>query len=99
MRLSVEQVEQFNEEGYLIVEGALEDGDLDPVIEEYEAHIDQRSRELLAEGKISELHQDAPFDKRLALISRECSDIYPGLDIMQLRGKATFEFLANEICR
>ena len=96
MRLSVEQVEQFEEEGYLVVEGALEDSDLDPVIEEYEAHVERRARELLAEGKISELYDHAPFDQRLALISRECTEIYPGLDIMQLRGKATFEFLANE---
>ncbi len=96
MRLKVEQIEQFEEKGYLIAEGALEDSDLEPVIEEYEAHIDRQARELLAAGKISELHEEAPFEKRLALISSECKEIYPGLDIMHLRGKATFEFLANE---
>ena len=69
MRLKVEQIEQFEEKGYLIAEGALEDSDLEPVIEEYEAHIDQQARELLAAGKISELHEKAPFEKRLALIS------------------------------
>jgi len=95
MRLSDEQVEQYNEEGYLIVEGALADSDLDPVIEEYEAHIERRARELLAEAKITELHEEAPFDRRLALIAGECAEIYTGLDIMQVRGKATFEFLAN----
>lgn len=96
MILSQPQIERFKEEGFLIVEGALEDGDLDPVIEEYEAHIDARARQLYAAGKLSRLHEDEPFERRLACICRENNEIYGELDIMRLRGRASFEFLRNE---
>jgi ectoine hydroxylase-related dioxygenase (phytanoyl-CoA dioxygenase family) len=96
MRPSKEQVAQFEEEGYLVVRGGLADADVDPVIAEYEAHIDRRARELLAEGKITDVHERAPFNERLARISRECNEIYPELDIMHLRGRACFDFLAND---
>ena len=96
MKLTQEQIDQFNKDGYLVVETALEDSDLDPVIQEYEAHIDKRANELYTAGKISQSYADAPFNRRLALISRENTEIYPELDIMKLRGKASFDFLRNE---
>lgn len=96
MKLTQEQVGQFAAEGYLLVRGALEDDDLDPIIAEYETFIDRRARALFAEGKISEIHAGASFEHRLALICRECSEIFPELDIMKLRAKAAFAFLRNE---
>lgn len=95
MQLSATQREQFEENGFFIVENALDDADIDPVIAEYEAHIDRRARQLLAEGKITQLHEGAPFDKRLALICEETMEIYPELDIYRLRAEAAFEFLRN----
>ena len=96
MKLTPEQVEHFEANGFLLVRGALGDADLDPLIAEYEAFIDRRARQLHAEGKISDPHADAPFDRRLALICKECDEIYPELDIMKLRAKAAFAFLRNE---
>jgi len=96
MTLKAAQIEQFKAEGYLVVRGGLKDGDLDPVIREYEAHIDKRARELKAEGKISSLHEGEPFERRLAHICREHNAMYRELDIMHLRGRASFEFLRNE---
>jgi ectoine hydroxylase-related dioxygenase (phytanoyl-CoA dioxygenase family) len=96
MTLSVLQIEQFKADGYLVVKGGLEDSDLDPVIREYEAHIDRRARELKAEGKISQLHEKEYFERRLACICREHNALYRELDIMHLRGKASFEFLRND---
>jgi ectoine hydroxylase-related dioxygenase (phytanoyl-CoA dioxygenase family) len=96
MTLSVSQIEQFKADGYLVVKGGLEDSDLDPVIREYEAHIDRRARELKAEGKISQLHEKEYFERRLACICREHNALYRELDIMHLRGKASFEFLRND---
>lgn len=96
MKPTQQQLEEFEAQGFLVVRGALADADLDPVIEEYEAHIDRRARQLQAEGKISELHAGAPFDQRLALICRQCNEIYPELDIMRLRGRASFAFLGND---
>ena len=95
MSLTEAQIQQFNDDGYLLIEGGLNDADLDPVIEEYAAHIDGRARELLAAGEISQIHEDAPFERRLALLCGEYNDLYRGLDIMQFRGRACFEFLRN----
>ena len=96
MKLSREQVERFETEGFLLVRGGLGDADLDPLIAAYEAFIDKRARQLKAEGKISDAHADAPFDRRLALICKECDEIYPELDIMKLRATAAFAFLRND---
>ncbi|HIL11108.1 MAG TPA: mitomycin antibiotic biosynthesis protein, partial [Candidatus Latescibacteria bacterium] len=51
---------------------------------------------LLAEGKISDLYADEPFDRRLISICRENDEIYKELDIMHFRGRASFEFLVND---
>ena len=96
MRLTEEQQNMFHNDGFLLMRNALQDSDVDPVIEEYEAHIDRRANELLAEGKIKDLYVDAPFAKRLALINNQCPEIYTGLDIYLLRGIATFNFLRNK---
>lgn len=96
MGLTEEQLAMFDNDGFLLLRGILADSDVDPVIEEYEAHIDRRANELLAEGKIGDRHADAPFDKRLALINDQCAEIYADLDIYRLRGKASFEFLLND---
>ena len=96
MKLSQEQRQHFDENGYLIVKQALTDADLDPVINEYEAHINRRAQQLHKEGKLSQLHAEQDFATRLASICQENKEIYPELDIMRLRGKAAFEFLGND---
>ena len=53
MSLNQAQLLQFQESGFLLLEDALTDGDLDPVIDEYEAYIDWRAHQLLSEDKIS----------------------------------------------
>ena len=96
MQLSPEQVTQFAEDGYLLLRGALTGADLDPIIAEYEEYIGHRAEELLAAGHISALYADEPFDRRLISICREDDAIYRELDIMYLRGRASFEFLRND---
>ena len=96
MRLTEQQIEKFAAEGYLLLRGALADADLDPIIAEYEEYIGRRAAELLAEGKISDLCADEPFDRRLASICRENNEMYSELDIMYFRGRASFEFLIND---
>ncbi|MEZ4732488.1 MAG: phytanoyl-CoA dioxygenase family protein [Caldilineaceae bacterium] len=95
MGLSTEQVEQFHRDGFLVVEEALTAADLGPVIEEYTAYIDRRAQELCIAGQLSQTYAAAPFDRRLACICRETGKLYPELDIMHLRGRATFAFLHN----
>lgn len=96
MRLTSQQIEQFWEHGYLVVEDVLEDDDIDPVIEEYSAWIDRRAQELHAAGKLSRLYADEAFEHRLASITAECGEIYDDVDIDHMRGRATFEFLRND---
>ncbi len=93
--LSTQQLEQFQRDGYLVVENCLTATDLDPVIAEYSHYIDRRAQELYAAGKLTQPYTDAPFARRLALIAAESRELYPELDIMQLRGPATFAFLHN----
>jgi ectoine hydroxylase-related dioxygenase (phytanoyl-CoA dioxygenase family) len=95
MRLTEDQVKTFREEGVLVVENVVTEGDLAPVIEEYEGWIDRRARELQAEGKIAALHEGEPFTRRFGLLYAQSREIERGLDIMQARGPATFAFLGN----
>jgi phytanoyl-CoA hydroxylase len=96
MALTPGQVRQFNEEGVLVVEDLLNEDDLAPMIAEYSAWIDRRAAELAEQGKIADLHRDAPFDRRIGLLYAQSPDIATGLDIMFVRGAATFAFLRNE---
>lgn len=95
MKLTEEQVCAFREEGALIVEDVLTEADLAPVIAEYEDWIDHRARDLAAEGKITELHAEAPFAQRAALLYAQSPEILKDMDIMTVRGPATFAFLHN----
>jgi hypothetical protein len=94
--LSPRQIDRFYTDGYLMIEDALTEADLAPVIREYDERIDRRARELHAAGKLSHLYEEEPFERRLACICRETMEMYPEMDIMHHRGKAAFEFLRNE---
>jgi phytanoyl-CoA hydroxylase len=96
MRLTEEQVKRFRDEGVLVVENVVAAADLAPVIAEYEAWIDRRARVLQAEGKIDDLHEGESFTRRFASLYAQSPEIEKGLDIMQARGPATFQFLGNK---
>jgi ectoine hydroxylase-related dioxygenase (phytanoyl-CoA dioxygenase family) len=96
MSLSPAQMDRFHTEGYLVVENALADADLRPVIREYEERIDRRARELHAAGKLSRLYEEESFERRFASICRETMELYPEMDIMHHRGRAAFDFLRND---
>ncbi|MCG9134389.1 phytanoyl-CoA dioxygenase family protein [Candidatus Poribacteria bacterium] len=96
MRLTQEQCETFRTQGVLIVKNALTDADLQPVIDEISDWISERALALKEEGKIEDLHEDEPFDKRFAKLLAQSGEMAGGLDIMNYRGKAIFEFLKND---
>ena len=96
MSLTPEQFQHFVDEGYVIAEGALTGSDLDPVISGIEAFVDERARDLRAQGLITDLHEGAPFERRLALITQENTSIYDDIDIMHMRAEAVFRFLGNK---
>lgn len=95
MSLTVQQIKNYQTNGYLIVEDVLAEADLRPLIEELEAFVDERARAFKAEGKIAELYEQEPFERRFALLYDQCPEINRGFDIMTLRGEAMFRFLHN----
>lgn len=87
------QRDEFERDGYLLLEDWLTDADLAPLIDEYSAYIDRRAQELCTTGVLRQPYAAEPFTRRLALISAETGLLYPELDIMYRRGAATFAFL------
>ena len=96
MRLTQEQKDTYRERGVLVVNDALTDEDTEPVITEIEDWISERADALLQDGKIANLYEDEPFDKRFAKLLAQSGEITNGMDIMHYRGKAIFDFMRNE---
>jgi len=96
MKLTAEQVKQYREDGFIILDGVFGDKDLQPVIDAINGFIDERARKLQAEGKITELHEHEPFERRYALLYEQSKEIGAKMDIMQWRSKALFDFLHND---
>jgi hypothetical protein len=69
-------LERFQEEGYLVVENVLDvQQDLEPVVAEYMALLDEVVERWQAEGRIKSTYADLPFHERLA---RVLTDAGPG---------------------
>jgi len=100
MSLSDDQIEQFKAQGFLVVEDALQDSDLQPVIDDYEALVDRLASRWLEEGRISQLHADESFERRFAALCADNEELYSEeagtFDIMNARGRGSFHFLHNE---
>lgn len=73
--LDQRQLQQFEEEGYLVVEHLFTDAELQPVIDELSADLDRRCREAVAEGKLSRTYEEYGFEHRLAHVNRESKEI------------------------
>ena len=99
MKLSRQHLDRFVEQGYVVVEGALSDADLQPVIDDYASIVDGIAQRLRAEGRISQLYANEPFDMRLARICDEDSATYfesdASLDIGRTRTRGLFEIMRN----
>jgi phytanoyl-CoA hydroxylase len=93
MRLTPAQISEFRENGVLIAKDILTESDLAPLIEDTCAFIDQRAVKLKAEGKIADLAENLPFEKRIAKLFEQSPEIMSGMDIMNHRGEKTFGFL------
>src|SRR5579871_5335191 len=96
MSLSEDQVRAFREEGVLVAEGVLTEADIAPVVLEYADWIDRRARLLQTEGKITDLCEQEPFERRAACLYAQSPEITRDMDIMFARGPATFAFLRNK---
>lgn len=75
--LTAEQIAQFEEEGYLVVEGVLDpETVLDPVIEEYTEVLDTLVRDLYEREEISSLFEDLDFAERFIAVCIETGDVH-----------------------
>lgn len=96
MKLQSEQIEQFFNKGYLVVEDVFSADDLAPVIAVYDEFIDKRAIELKSQGKIQDLCEGLPFEKRFAALYVQCPQIEDDIDIMRARLEGMYNFLFNE---
>lgn len=95
MQLTPTQIDQFCQDGFLVAEDIVTASDLEPVIEEYTAWIDQKAQQLHNEGAITDLCENADFSHRFVCLYAQSPDIAQGMDIMHMRGAAIFAFLQN----
>lgn len=93
--LSAEQVAQFDREGYLVVEGFFDDGDLQPVIDEIKQEVDARAQDLVQKGKLSQTYAEYDFEHRLAMISAETDAVAKSIWNGTLCGPAFFNLIRN----
>src|SRR2546428_13060204 len=69
--------QQFDQQGYVVLNGFLEPEVLESAREELAKLVDQHARKLLAEGKIASALEDEPFETRLARLYAKCLDQAP----------------------
>lgn len=75
--LTPSQVQQFHEDGYLIVEDLFDPAaDLDPIIEEYKGVLERLAQELYERGEIRSTYADQPFGERLIQIYKESGKVH-----------------------
>ncbi|HEY8284706.1 MAG TPA: phytanoyl-CoA dioxygenase family protein [Chloroflexota bacterium] len=70
--LSAAQLEQFTEDGYLVVSDVLDPiADLGPLQDEYARVLDSIARLFVEQGALTALYDDLPFRERLIRVCRE----------------------------
>lgn len=75
--LSAAQLEQFDREGYLVVEDVLDPKrDIAPLFAEYTAVLDEIVDGLVAEGTLSSRYDDLPFSDRLIQVCMESKRVF-----------------------
>ena len=72
--LNSEQIAFYKDKGYLLVEDVIPVEDLQLLIAELNETVDQNARKAQAEGELSDLFEDEPFERRLARIVESVAD-------------------------
>lgn len=75
MTLSPRHLAELHEHGFLVVRGLLPRDALDPLIRELEQEVDHYVRRAVERGLLAaaDTFADAPFERRLALVARACT--------------------------
>jgi ectoine hydroxylase-related dioxygenase (phytanoyl-CoA dioxygenase family) len=93
--LTTEQLAAFDRDGYVVVEDLFTDADLQPVIDEIAAEVDERARELAAAGELSRTYAEYGFETRLGHISQETDKIALAIWNGSLAGPAFFDLIRH----
>ena len=77
--LTEQQLACFREEGYLLVEDAIDPSVFQWLRAELDEGIDAFARAALADGRLSDAHAEEPFERRLHLLALQLADPAPML--------------------
>ena len=77
--LTQQQLAFFREEGYLLVEDAIDPAVFQWLRAELDEGIDAFARAALADGRLSDAHAEEPFERRLHLLALQLADPAPML--------------------
>lgn len=81
MYLTEQQLDHFNEKGFLVIENVLTEDEVDSIWAEYSDLMDELAQKFYAEGKLSSTFADLPFDERYMAMLNETDEFYEYLDI------------------
>ena len=69
--ISSAQIEQYNKEGYTIVENVFSHDELQPVLDEFNEIVDSFAESAFSAGKITNKHSDKDVFTRLAALEKD----------------------------
>ncbi len=96
MRLRAEQIDFFHREGYLVVDKALPAPALDALCGDFEDLIAQIAQRLYDAGQIQDLCAEAPFDRRIAELTRQLGASLQGdISFPNNLRRAVYDFLCT----
>ena len=72
--LTPSEISSFQQEGYLIVPDVFDPADLEPIRQELHREINRKARELQAEGRLSDLHEDLDLDHQISAIRKDSEE-------------------------
>ncbi|MEM7170952.1 MAG: phytanoyl-CoA dioxygenase family protein [Pseudomonadota bacterium] len=79
--MSQTQMADFDRQGYLVLESALDPADLTAVQVEYEALLAHKAEDLFTRGQITSPRPELPFAQRYGALLDECRQVFQELDI------------------
>src|SRR5205823_2690439 len=94
-RLSAEQLDRFDREGYLALQSFFTEDELQAVIAEIEQSIDHHAQELVRRGELSRAYEEEDFEHRLARISAETDQVALAIWNGSLAGPGIFQLIRN----
>lgn len=80
-KLTEVQLEQFEQDGFLVIENLLSEDELQAMWDEYSDALNRAAVDMFAQGRISNVYADLPFDQRYVAIAAEDPTVFEYLNI------------------